>query len=194
MEEGPEPQEWVEKAAEEHHHGREHGPEEGGPGMKASAITAAMLAVLAAVGSLLSGHAANQAMLAQARVTDQWAFYQATSTKGHVFEVGAEVIASLSGADRGGVDAVKPTLSRFRDEAKRHEHEKDEIKREAEALEAESRHEFRKHHRFALGVALFQVGIVLSSVSILVRYRPLYLLSLLAGGLGLLLLLVGVVG
>src|SRR3954451_6432944 len=48
MEEGPEPHEWVEKAAEEHHHGQDHGPEGKSNEMTISAITAAVLAVLAA--------------------------------------------------------------------------------------------------------------------------------------------------
>ena len=54
-----------------------------------SAVTAAVLAVLAAIGSLLSaGHAVNQAILEQTKATDQWAFYQAKSTKSHVYQVG----------------------------------------------------------------------------------------------------------
>ena len=60
-------------------------------------------------------------------------------------------------------------------------HEKKDIKKEAEQLEAESRHQFHKHHQFAWGIACFQVGIVLASVSILVRIRAIYYLSLLAG-------------
>jgi hypothetical protein len=41
-----------------------------------------------------------------------------------------------------------------------------------------------RHHRYALAVALFQVGIVLASVSLLVRVKGLYLLSLVAGVAG----------
>ena len=68
MEEGPEPHEWVERTAEEHHHSESHGEP---PGRMVPAITAAVLAVFAAFGSLLSGHAANEAILAQNRATDQ---------------------------------------------------------------------------------------------------------------------------
>ena len=53
--------------------------------MTVSAVTAAVLAVLAAIGSLLSGHAVNQAILEQTKATDQWAYYQTKSTKGHVY-------------------------------------------------------------------------------------------------------------
>jgi hypothetical protein len=185
MEEGPEPQEWVERASEEGHAGHEPSS------LVARAVTAATLAVLAALGSLLSGHAANQAILAQTKAVDQWAFFQSKSTKAHVYEVGGEVIKALSEA-QGAADRTEPARKHFRDEVRRYDGEKDEVRREAERLEAESRHEFHKHHRFALGVAAFQIGIVLASVSILVRYRALYVASLVAGGAGVMMLLLGV--
>ena len=55
----------------------------------------------------------------------------------------------------------------------------------------ESRHELHKHHRFALAVAAFQVGIVLASVSLLVRLKAIYALSLVAGAAGVVCLFLG---
>jgi hypothetical protein len=186
MEEGPEPQEWVERAAEEHHHGHAHGdahePGAKPPDHTASAITAAVLAVLAAIGSLLSGHAANQAILIQTKATDSWAYYQAKSTKGHLYEVASELVTALSPAQGGTAGTAH---EHFRKESQRYEKEKEELQAEAKALEHESQHEFHKHHRFALGVAIFQVGIVLASVSILVKFKPLYVMSVTAGVVGL---------
>ena len=92
MEEGPEPHEWVEKAADEHHHGAEHGASAAGREMTLSAITAAVLAVMAALASLLSGHEVNQAILKQTQATDQWAYFQAKSTKQQLYEVGGKLI------------------------------------------------------------------------------------------------------
>ncbi len=199
MEEGPEPQEWVEKAAEEHHHG------EGHPGdqerearhgeLTISAITAAVLAVLAAIGSLLSGHAVNQAILDQTKATDQWAYYQAKSTKEQLYEVGGKLIQALSPSEgTAPAESHASAMRQFEEQKARYEREKEEIKKEAEHLEAESQHEFHKHHQFALGIACFQVGIVLASVSILVRLRAIYYLSVVAGVAGLVWLLLGLVG
>jgi len=167
MEEGPEPHEWVERTAEEHHESesRRESPERMVP-----AVTAAVLAVFAAFGSLLSGHAANEAILAQTKATDQWAYFQAKSTKEQILDVGSQVVIVLT-EGTAQADRAKPALERLRGEVQRYEHEKEEIKREAEKREEESRHEYRKHTRFALGIALFQVGIVLASVSLLVRFR-----------------------
>jgi hypothetical protein len=192
MDEEPEPQEWVERASEEeHHHGEGHKDEAETKQAEtiASAITAASLAVCAAIGSLLSGHAANEAILAQSRATDQWAYYQAKSTKAHLYEVGAEIVSTLASSS----EQSRVSCARFQAESKRYDSEKEGIRREAEALETESRTEFRKHQRFALAIAMFQVGIVLSSVSILVRFRLLYYLSLVSGAGGIIVLVTGFV-
>jgi hypothetical protein len=201
MEEGPEPQEWVERAAEEHHHdhlhthSHGHAPEGERLAPRASAITAAVLAVLAAIGSLFSGHAANQAILAQSQATNQWAYFQAKSTKGHLYEVAGDLVKALSpSAGKSDDGRTGPALTRFAEEEGRYAREKEEIRLAAEKLEEESREELHKHHRFATGVAMLQVGIVLASVSILVRYRALFVLSLLAGVAGLGFLLAGLAG
>jgi hypothetical protein len=131
-----------------------------------------------------------EAILAQNKATDQWAFFQAKSTKEQIFDVGSQVVAVLS-EGTAQADRAKPALERLRGEVQRYEREKDEIRREAERWEEESRHEHRKHTRFALGIALFQVGIVLASVSLLVRFRWLHVLSLATGVAGLACLIVG---
>ena len=190
MEEGPEPHEWVERTAEEHHESESRGDL---PERMVPAITAAVLAVFAAFGSLLSGHAANEAILAQNKATDQWAYFQAKSTKEQIFDVGSQVVNALT-EGTAQADRTKPALERLRGEVRRYEREKEEINREAERWEEASRHEYRKHTRFALGIALFQVGIVLASVSLLVRFRWLHVSSLVTGVIGGLYLIVGLLG
>ena len=183
MEEGPEPQEWVEKAAEEHHHGAPHEGGESRAEMMSSAITAAVLAVLAAVGSLLSGHSANEAILNLTLATDQWSYYQATSTRAHLYDLNAELVETLVPADKA--EQSRGRVESMKERAKKYEKEKEEIGKEARSLVSESRHELTRHNRLSLGIAAFQVGIVLSSVSILVKMRSLFHLSLLAGVVGL---------
>ena len=187
MEEGPEPHEWVERTAEEHHKSGSH---EDRPERMVPAITAAVLAVFAAFGSLLSGHAASEAILAQSKATDQWAFFQAKSTKEQIFDVGSQMVDALT-EGTAQAERTRPALERLRGEAQRYEREKEEIKHEAEKWEEESGHAYRKHTRFALGISLFQVGIVLASVSLLVRSRWLHASSLATGVVGALFLIVG---
>lgn len=193
MEEGPEPQEMIERTVEHHHHGEhDHAASGERSHVLLPAIAAAVLAVLAALGSLLSGHAANQAILKQTKASDQWAYFQAKSTKGHQYEVGREIVAVLTeGRSSPPAARAEDALARFQKQVDRYNREKKEIQHEAAQLEQESRDEFHKHHHYALGIAAFQVGIVLASVSILVRYRALFVLSLLAGVIGIAFLIVG---
>jgi hypothetical protein len=202
VEEGPEPQEIVERSVEHHHQGHESGgePDDRRREIMIAAITSAILAVCAAIGSLFSGHAANQAILKQTEASDRWAYFQAKSTKGHIYEsnrmvlsVLAEVIKKIVPGEHPADDAIKPALDRMAKEVNKYETEKEEIAEEARELEHESKHEFQKHHLYAMGIASFQVGIVLASISILVRYRAVWIISLVAGGVGIVFLIAGLV-
>jgi hypothetical protein len=187
MEEGLEPHEVIERTVEQKHHAHGHAPTSGASPTTVSAITAAILAVLAAAGSLLSGHAANQAILKQSQASDQWAYFQAKSTKGHLYEVGRELITVLGGT----ASDAKSALDRFGQQVSKYEAEKEPIREQAEELQNESRYEFRQHHYYSLGIASFQVGIVLASISILLRPRITWWLSLVSGVVGLLFVLRG---
>jgi hypothetical protein len=48
------------------------------------AISTALIAVLAAITSLLAGHHSNEALIEQIKASDQWAFYQAKGIKAEV--------------------------------------------------------------------------------------------------------------
>jgi hypothetical protein len=183
MEEGPEPQELLEQG-EHSHHALEHGHEEGDSEAKQfimrSAITASILAVCAAVGSLLSGHAANEAILKTVEASDQWSFYQAKSTKSHIFE-GNKLLLSALSEKTGG---AQKSLEDFDKKLSKYDSEKEEIKKQAEAIERTGKDEFARHQQYSLAVACFQIGIVLSSVAILVRNNWLYWQSIAAGAVG----------
>jgi hypothetical protein len=194
-EEGPEPQELMEQV-EHHKHAAEHGEHEEDAGKKRftklSAITASVLAVLAALGSLLSGHAANEAILKQAQASDKWAYYQAKSTKSHIFE-GSKFVVQAIAEEEGKDNSPKVTkaLQNFDEKIKKYDEEKDDIQKEAAAVEKESSELFEKHHNYSFGVACFQIGIVLASVGILVSGRLLYLGSVTAGVLGIIFTVIG---
>jgi hypothetical protein len=110
------------------------GSDDDRPDRMVPAITAAVLAVFAAFGSLLSGHAANEAILAQSEATDQWAFFQAKGTKEQIFDVGSQMVNALTEAT-AQADRTRLAPERLRGESQRYEREKEEIRREAETWE-----------------------------------------------------------
>lgn len=208
MEEGPEPQELMDQVGESVESKQGEGGEEkettSGRRHSAnhmrSAITAAVLAVCAAIGSLLSGHAANDAILLQSKASDQWSYYQAKSTKGHLYEINKSLIEAfmqIEQADKGtsgSADAKKPLkdlTSQIENKMKGYDKDKKEVEDKAKDLEKESEHAFAQHEMYSFGVACFQIGIVMASVSILVESAPLYMMSIAGGVLGVALLIFG---
>src|SRR5581483_1517555 len=59
------------------------------------ALTSAILAALAAVASLMAGHHANEAMIAQLQAADQWNYYRAKGIKKALMETRLETIRAL---------------------------------------------------------------------------------------------------
>jgi hypothetical protein len=197
MEEGPEPHEWIEKSVEHEHHEHEHGHDDVAAkrAVTISAITAAVLAVCAALASLLSGHAANEAILEKTNAADHWSEFQANSTKGHMWDVGAAVAKAVTDTNGASISggSLKSKLEKFEEESKKYSDKKEKVKIKAEEADHKSKHELEKHFRFSFGVAGFQVGIVLASISIMIRYRALWVCSLVCGGIGAVLVLLGLI-
>lgn len=186
----------LEEAAEhaEHAHAAAHGhktPTHGGVD-KARwtlhlSLSTAIIAVFAAIASLQSGAAEsaallskNESILAQAKASDQWAYYQAKSIKMALYEVQLETATA------------DDTIAKFRAKRDKYEHERAEIEREAKTLEKDSEEKgkgseehFHRHHRFALAVTIFQVSIALAAIAALARRRPLWLASMALGAGGL---------
>jgi hypothetical protein len=156
------------------HHHAEHGGE---VWISWVALSTALLAVLAAIAGLLSGKNANEAMMSQIQASDQWAYYQAKSTKPSVLDAKMSLTGAATEADK--------------EKAAQYQEEQTEIKREAEDRQAEARTNFHKHEVFARGVTLFQIAIAIAAISALTRRRRFWLVSLAFGAGGLVFLVLG---
>jgi hypothetical protein len=139
------------------------------------ALTSALLAVLAAVSALQSGHHANEAMIEQMKASDSWSYYQAKGIK-------AAVLGSKIDFRRALKQPVAP-----KDEEKigAYEAEQAKISGEAKELEASSRRHLEIHEVFATAVTLFQVAIGIAAISALTRKRRFWLVSMAFGAVGL---------
>ena len=160
----------LEHLHEEIHHSAEHG---GAPWISWVALSTALLAVLAAIAGLLSGHHANEAMMSQIEASDQWAYYQAKSIKATVLNA-----------------RVTPTTE-DKERSARYEEEETEIKAEAERKESEAKANFHKHEVYARSVTMFQIAIAIAAISALTKRRPFWFVSLLFGLIGALFLVLG---
>ena len=174
----------------EHHEHAAHGKPPTQPGwLRYLSLSTAIIAVFAAVASLESGSASNEAilekseaMLNQSRASDQWAYFQAKGLK-----------ATLSEGEAAIITDGKPELAaKLAGEAKRYRRETDEIQVKARELEtkveennARSESLMERHHRFAIAVTLLQIAIALSAIAALTRRRPLWFLGMAVSATGL---------
>jgi predicted TIM-barrel fold metal-dependent hydrolase len=145
-------------------------------------FSTAVIAVLAAIAALESGTFSNEAliqkneaMLAQAKASDQWAYYQAKGIKAIVYSTQAAA-AKVSNAE---------LAQQAQKQADRYASEQEEISKAAKEFENEvkknselSDQSLEHHHRFAYAVTMFQISIALSAIAALSRQKFVWLIGL----------------
>jgi hypothetical protein len=153
----------------------EKAEEEHGPAwIQGVALSAAILAVLAAIASLLAGHHANEAMLEQMHANDVWSLYQAKSIKSSVLETRLQLLAALG----------KEVRAEDQQKAAGYEREGKEIEERGKEAEASSQAHMARHNVLARAVTVLQIAIALAAVAVLTRRRLVWYLSLLLGVAG----------
>jgi len=136
------------------------------------ALTAALLAGMAAVASNLSGHHQSEGVLDQIKASDQWAYYQAKGIKADILK------------------AVKPEatdIGRYADQQRK-------IKEDAEGFEHSSERHMRLHVTFGKSVTFSQIAIAMAAITVLTRIRWFWLVSLGFGVVGVVYMVLGFMG
>ena len=139
--------------------------------------------VALAIASLGGNNAMKEMLLAQQQSSDQWAFYQAKVIREHQYR-GQRLRLEGDLVERGS--AMKPEarehlqalLTKLDEEEKRYAAEKKDIEKAAKALEHERDVNRDRDPYFDYAEVLLQIAIVLSSVSILSKSRPPFVVSL----------------
>lgn len=167
----------------EHAHGHGHAAKKDQPTwVRWLPLSTAMIAVLAAVASLLSGGNSNEAileksdaMLNQSLASDQWAYYQAKSVKSALASSEADIV----------IDSKPDVAKKLNEQSARYKSEGEEIQKKAEKFEEavkenneRSEHLMHKHHKFANTVTLLQIAIALAAIAALTRRREMFYVSL----------------
>jgi YesN/AraC family two-component response regulator len=147
-------------------------------------LSTGIISGLAAIAAMQAGSLANESMLAQIHATDQWALYQARSTKRHIEE---STVILLSAQQ-------KPVPSNITAEIKKLEIQQKESQDEAQRLESESRSSLHRHELLAHSVAALQIGISLGAVAALLRQKNVWYLGLGIATIGVGLMMVGLGG
>jgi Domain of unknown function (DUF4337) len=168
---GDELQELQEHAEHGHHN----------PSLAPVSLTMAVLAVLVAVVTLLGHRAHTEEVVQQAKSSDQWSYYQAKNIRAHEDDLFSELAAIMNSNDAG---AVAKFREKYSQEAERYKHEKDEIQNEARKLESEVATERKRADRYDLAEVFLEIGLVITSITLLSGRRIFWHLGIVFSILG----------
>jgi hypothetical protein len=143
------------------------------------ALSTAIIAVFAALCSLMAGHHANEALIEQIQASDQWAYYQAKGIKAAVLASKIETLQALG----------KQTSTKDEEKINSYKKEQKEIEEKASEKEKSSSTHLTSHNLLARAVTVFQIAIAVSAISVLTRRKWLWYGSGVLGLMGLIFLL-----
>jgi hypothetical protein len=152
-----------------------------------AAVVVSVMAALLAVASLAGSRASTEAILAQAKASDTYNEYQANSLKRHVNLDDAAQLRILASGTAAQQPAETQAQSLEQAVNEKYQPAQDQLLPVAQDLERERDAAESRHRGFQTAEAAFQLGIVLSSISIVARARWLLVAGATLGGLGVLL-------
>jgi hypothetical protein len=145
------------------------------------ALTAALLAVFAAITALIAEHHADEAMILQIRSSDQWNYYQAKGIKANLLNTKTEMLAALG----------KIVEEKDKEKFEQYQKDQEKIKEEAEKLQRESAAHMRHHAMLSRSLTMFQVAIAIGAIAVLTKRRQFWFVSLAFGLVGIFFLVWG---
>jgi len=153
------------------------------------ALTTVILAVCATLATFKGGGYSTRSILNQSKASDQFAYYQAKSIKGYQYEMakeklelelkvlGPKVAKDVAGEYQGKIAEYDKKVAKY-------EAEKADIMKTARGFEAQ-REDAQKHGApFGLAVIFLQIAILLSSIAALLKKKPVWMLGLAVGIVG----------
>lgn len=163
---------------------------------KRVALVTAIFAVMLAICSLGGNNAMKEMLLAQQQGSDQWAFYQSKVIREHLYRIEklrfeAELLERQATMRPGVRQKYEALLAKATEEEVRYAAEKKEIEVEAKRLDAERDKNQKKDPYFDYAEVLLQIAIVMASISILSRSRPVFYFALASAAIGSILTLNG---
>lgn len=146
------------------------------------ALSTAIMAVLAALTTLYMGKFSSRAIMSQGQESDQWAYYQAKSIKGHTFEINRKTLElqylTQKGLSSEAAAEYRKILTTYAEEIKRYDGEKKEIKGKAEEIAKTKIKAQEMGGNFAYALIFLQIALMLSSIASLTKRHYLWYIAL----------------
>jgi hypothetical protein len=151
------------------------------PTLAPISVTMAILAVVVAVVTLLGHRAHTEEVVLQAKSSDQWAYYQAKNIRRHEDEIFSDLTSVEATTDAAALGKLR---EKYSGEAARYKDEQKEIEDKAREMEAEVATERNRADRFDLAEVFLEVGLVITSITLLSGRRIFWWLGILLGVVG----------
>ena len=143
--------------------------------MRPVAFTMSVLAVLVAITTVLGHRTHTEAVLYQNKATDQWNYYQAKKIRSNDTALATDLLSAVTIADKA---VAKRIAAAYADHQAKWTSDLKEEQEKAEALETKVKHAEAKADRFDLAEAMLEIGLVVTSVTLLTRRRMYWYLGL----------------
>lgn len=153
------------------------------------ALTTVILAVCATLSTFRGGSFSTRSVLSQSQAANQWAYFQAKSIKGYLYELQKEKLelerkVLESKASKALIEEYQQKIDFYNKKLKKYGEEKAVIEKEARKFET-IRDESQKHSQaFGIAVIYLQIAILLSSIAALMKKKPLWLIGSIIGAWG----------
>jgi len=151
-------------------------------------LTMVIIAVLAAIATLKGGGFStrtlkemNEATFNQTQASDQWSFFEAKSIKQNLYEIELDHLSAGPSTDAAALAKMKAKIEKYDQEkadittlAKKFEAARDEARQTALRVAEHSK-------QMGLSITLFQIAIALGAMCLIVKKKPLWIVSSLLG-------------
>lgn len=146
-----------------------------------------VLAVMVALATVMSHRAHTEAILSQARASDEWGLYQAKKIRQNSIQLSSDMLAIVAPSNA----ATTQKLVAYKAHTAKWDNDLAESEHTAHALEEKVERSERRASRFDTGEALLQIAVVLSSITLLTRHRGYWIFGLTLGAAGVMIAFAG---
>jgi len=136
--------------------------------MRPVAFTMSVVAVLVAVTTVLGHRSSTDVILFQNQATDVWNQYQAHKIRSYNTSLAQDLLTVTAVSDKAGAEKL---AKGYADHMKKWDTEEKQEQDQAEALQGKVEQAEAHEDRFDLAEALLEIGLVISSVTLLTKSR-----------------------
>jgi hypothetical protein len=147
---------------------KEQAEKGGESALRPVAFTMSVLAVLVAVTTVLGHRTHTEAVLFQNRATDQWNEYQAKKIRSYNTGLAGDLLSVVTISDKEGAEKIRKA---YADHQAKWMADLKEDQEKAEALEKRVESAEERAKRFDLSEAMLEIGLVITSVTLLTRSK-----------------------